>query len=274
MARQFADRLLAAIEEKGSPVCVGIDPDAARLPEEYRGSGGAVAIGEFARAVAEAVAPHVPAVKPQSAYFEHYGAEGVAAYYQLVRHARQLGLIVIGDVKRGDIGSTARMYATGHLALPDSPDAITVNGYFGAVIIIQHARVHEVAVKTGDQVIRNRFQKARILTDQLGRAVAERQWKPIEETSEDLRDYFREITFRGVDKAVLAAEREPARAAAVGEAAARLGELANEMSETAQPKYPEREVRPESKERTFQLYKEFKEEWAEFVDLVGAEEGE
>jgi orotidine-5'-phosphate decarboxylase len=71
-------------------------------------------------------------VKPQSAHFEHYGSEGVAAYYQVVRHARQLGLIVIGDVKRGDIGSTAKMYAGGHLTLPDSPDAITVNGYFGA----------------------------------------------------------------------------------------------------------------------------------------------
>ena len=132
MAEHFVDRLLAAIEEKGSPVCVGIDPDAARLPEELRGPDGARAIGEFARAVVEAVAPHVPAVKPQSAHFEHYGGEGVAAYYRLVRQARQLGLIVIGDVKRGDIGSTAKMYAGGHLALPDSPDAITVNGYFGA----------------------------------------------------------------------------------------------------------------------------------------------
>jgi orotidine-5'-phosphate decarboxylase len=80
----------------------------------------------------EVLAPIVPAVKPQSAYFEALGPDGVAVYHRVVAHARQLGLIVIGDVKRSDIGSTAGAYARGHLARPDSPDAITVNPYFGA----------------------------------------------------------------------------------------------------------------------------------------------
>lgn len=77
------------------------------------------------------VEPHVSAVKPQSAYFEAYGPPGVEAYYDVVRRARELGLIVIGDVKRQDIGSTASAYAAGHLADPNAPDAVTVGGYLG-----------------------------------------------------------------------------------------------------------------------------------------------
>jgi len=137
LAGHFADSLLAAIEEKGSPVCVGLDPVYERLPEELRKDGQDEVeqtefIGIFCHEVLRAVAPIVPAVKIQSAYFERYGSVGVDLYELLVEAARDRGLIVIGDVKRGDIGSTAEAYAGGHLALPDSPDAITVNGYFGA----------------------------------------------------------------------------------------------------------------------------------------------
>ena len=133
----FADRLLAAIERKGSPVCVGIDPRVDRLPGELAVAAEAdharklARIGEFCWQVLQAVAPHVPAVKPQSAYFEAYGPAGVETYFQVVRWARELGLLVIGDVKRNDIGSTAEAYAAGHLAGPHTPDAVTVNGYFG-----------------------------------------------------------------------------------------------------------------------------------------------
>ena len=135
----FADRLLAAIEEKGSPVCVGIDPQFDRLPwaiaagcDQADRARQVRLIGQFCREVLSLVAPYVPAVKPQSAYFEAYGAAGVETYFQVVRWARELGLLVIGDAKRNDIGSTARAYAAGHLAGPDAPDALTVNGYFGA----------------------------------------------------------------------------------------------------------------------------------------------
>jgi orotidine-5'-phosphate decarboxylase len=137
-SENFADRLLAAIDEKGSPVCVGIDPRYDRLPKELSRGEQAPAdqrlekIAEFCWQVLQAVAPHVPAVKPQAAYFEAYGPAGVETYFQVVRWAHEQGLIVIGDAKRNDIGSTAQAYAAGHLAGPDRPDSLTVNGYFGS----------------------------------------------------------------------------------------------------------------------------------------------
>jgi len=88
-------------------------------------------LGKFCREVIEIVAPIVPAVKVQSAYFEKYGHIGVELYSRVVSTARRLGLVVIGDVKRGDIGSTAEAYAEGHLR-GDGPDCVTVNAYFGA----------------------------------------------------------------------------------------------------------------------------------------------
>ena len=137
MTDNFADRLLAAIRDKGSPVCVGVDPVYERLPDEFKGgedspAARAEAIREYSRRLLDAIAPIVPAVKPQIAYFEPYRQFGLQAYFDVVAHARGLGLVVIGDVKRGDIGSTASAYAAAHLDGPDAPDAVTVNGYFGA----------------------------------------------------------------------------------------------------------------------------------------------
>ncbi len=140
------DRLLGCCEDKGAPVCVGIDPVFERLPGSLRDaedSGPQVrleAIGRFCRGVLAVVAPHVPAVKIQAACFERYRAPGVALYERLVDEARGLGLIVIADAKRGDIGISAEHYAAGCLepsgeADPHStegPDALTVNAYFGA----------------------------------------------------------------------------------------------------------------------------------------------
>jgi orotidine-5'-phosphate decarboxylase len=149
MIETFADRLLAAIRDKGSPICVGIDPifeslpDAIAGPAERRNANDQAAcidaIFEFTVGVLRAVAPHVPVVKFQSAYFEKYLWEGVEAYYSLIQEASSMGLLVIGDVKRGDIGSTASAYAAGHLADPPfteiepvvMPDAITVNPMLG-----------------------------------------------------------------------------------------------------------------------------------------------
>ena len=134
MADNFADRLLAAIDRKGSPVCVGIDPIHDRIPAALRDAAAdpVDAIAAFCFGVLETVAAIVPAVKPQIAYFEIHGQRGVGLYFDVVRRARELGLIVIGDVKRGDIGSTAAAYAAAHLAPPGAPDAVTINGYFGA----------------------------------------------------------------------------------------------------------------------------------------------
>lgn len=146
----FSDRLLKAIDAKKAPICVGIDPIIDQFPDailqRFRRNGrieGDAAIDatfEFVTRVLRVVAAHVPAVKFQSAYFEQFLSEGVEAYYSLVQEAAELDLVVIGDVKRGDIGSTVAAYATGHLADPVSeegtadivtPDAITVNPFCG-----------------------------------------------------------------------------------------------------------------------------------------------
>jgi orotidine-5'-phosphate decarboxylase len=144
----FADRLLDAIAEKGSPICVGIDPIFDMLPDEVAGAqserdandaeAAVDAIFEFTIEVLQAVAPYVPCVKFQSAYFEKYLWEGVEAYYSLIHEAKELGLLVIGDVKRGDIGATSTAYAAAHLADSpyslhdaDAPDAITINPMLG-----------------------------------------------------------------------------------------------------------------------------------------------
>jgi orotidine-5'-phosphate decarboxylase len=149
MSELFADRLIEAIERKGGPVCVGIDPIFEMLPDPIAGEStrgnsedpeAAIdAIFAFTTSVLRVVAPLVPCVKFQSAYFERYLWEGVEAYYSLIAEAAELGLLVIGDVKRGDIGSTASAYAAAHLADISFeeqqdviiPDAITVNPFCG-----------------------------------------------------------------------------------------------------------------------------------------------
>ena len=132
----FADRLLAAIDAKGgAPVCVGLDPNLTRMPAEFQ-TGETPAevlanIERFCREVLTVIAPIVPAIKPQMAYFEAFGPAGVQLYFDLAAAARSMGLLVIGDAKRGDIGSTSAAYAKAHLRALDAPDALTVNGYFG-----------------------------------------------------------------------------------------------------------------------------------------------
>src|SRR4051812_38332333 len=124
MSEHFADRLLEAIEEKGSPICVGIDPmlemfPADLMPAAANCNDSAIcvdAIFEFTTRILKIVADHVPIVKFQSAYFEKYRGDGVEAYFSLIQEAKHLGLLVIGDVKRGDIGSTSTAYAEAHLA--------------------------------------------------------------------------------------------------------------------------------------------------------------
>lgn len=131
MPDHFADRLLNACKTKGAPVCVGLDPVLERLPDAIDQSDPVAAIETFCIGVIDAVADAVPAVKPQSACFERYGAPGVAVYHQVVAHAKQAGLIVVGDAKRGDIGTSSAHYAAGLLAEPHGCDSLTVNGYLG-----------------------------------------------------------------------------------------------------------------------------------------------
>ncbi|HEY3226043.1 MAG TPA: orotidine-5'-phosphate decarboxylase [Planctomycetota bacterium] len=135
--KPFADRLVDAIKSKNSRVVVGLDPRLENLPPELqRGvrtdvERAAQAILEWGGEIIDAVRDHAVAVKPQIAFFERLGPFGLVTYYALCRHARKRGLLVIGDVKRGDVPETARAYAEAHL---DSfgCDAMTVNPYLGS----------------------------------------------------------------------------------------------------------------------------------------------
>jgi orotidine-5'-phosphate decarboxylase len=138
--QHFADRLAAAVRRLASPVCVGLDPRWEQLPESVRGSCGdslterAAAYERFCRAVIDVVAPLVPVVKPQAAFFEELGAPGMAALGSVIEHAQTRGLLVIIDGKRNDIGNTAGAYARAYLGRDDSAwhgDALTVSPYLG-----------------------------------------------------------------------------------------------------------------------------------------------
>ena len=150
MSNHFADRLCVGVNSKKTSLIVGLDPVYGRLPEairshrdmndEFDAAAAVDAIFDFCVQTLRIVAPMVAAVKLNIAFFEKYLWEGVETYYSLISEANELGLEVIGDVKRGDIGHTAQLYAEAHLqnselvGLEDTltPDAITINGYLGA----------------------------------------------------------------------------------------------------------------------------------------------
>ncbi|MCA9321793.1 MAG: orotidine-5'-phosphate decarboxylase [Planctomycetes bacterium] len=138
MVSRFADKLAARARRLDSHLCVGIDPRVASLPGEFRPSGTgrqvtAQAFEAFGHALVDLVVDVALCVKPQSAFFEALGSPGVAAFESVCRSARSNGILVIGDLKRGDIGSTAEAYATAAFGAPDGPtmDAVTINPYLG-----------------------------------------------------------------------------------------------------------------------------------------------
>lgn len=128
-ASSAPDRLIDAIERAGTPACVGLDPVLERLPAAFDRADAGAAIESFCLGVLDAVAGVVPAVKPQAACFERFGSAGVCALERVVRRARDLGLIVVLDAKRGDIGTTSAHYAAGAAGM--GADWITVNAYLG-----------------------------------------------------------------------------------------------------------------------------------------------
>jgi orotidine-5'-phosphate decarboxylase len=136
----FADRLADAVRRKKTPVLVGLDPRFESLPRplsEGRNAhdpgARAETYGVFCRELIDVVAPLVPAVKPQAAFFEELGPAGVAVLADVIHYARGRDLLVVLDAKRGDIGSTADAYARGYLSSdgPWGADALTVNPYLG-----------------------------------------------------------------------------------------------------------------------------------------------
>jgi orotidine-5'-phosphate decarboxylase len=138
VSEHFADRLIAACRVKGNSLCVGLDPRWDQLPQEIRARHGAgsmaAAFEEFCLRVIDVVAPLVPVVKPQSAFFEACGPAGMAALQAVLRRASERGVITILDSKRNDIASTAQAYADAVFA--GSPaawpaDSMTINPYLG-----------------------------------------------------------------------------------------------------------------------------------------------
>ncbi len=144
-------RLINQITEKNAPIVVGLDPTIKLMPEslvkKYTDEMGQTpeAIGEaifdYNRQIMDATADLIPAVKPQIAMYETFGIPGLIAYQKTVDYAKELGLVVIADIKRGDIGSTSTAYALGHLGSVQIGDYIykgfdadmaTVNPYLGS----------------------------------------------------------------------------------------------------------------------------------------------
>ena len=166
--KSFSERLETAIRLKQNPVLVGLDPRYDMLPDELKPEGEpepeliAAAFGKFCYGVIDAVAPLVPAVKPQMAFFEQYGSMGLFTLEHVINYAQNKGLLVILDGKRNDIGSTAEAYADGLIgpggASVWGADALTVSPYLGDDSLEPFAEVAEkrgggifVLVKTSNK---------------------------------------------------------------------------------------------------------------------------
>jgi len=139
-AAHFADRLIAAVRAKGNPVLVGLDPRVESLPADFLYddkdySAVASVFASFCLGVIDVVAPLVPAVKPQAAFFEQLGPPGMDALKRVIDSAANRGLMVVLDGKRNDIGSTAQGYADAYLGCGAASawgcDALTVSPYLG-----------------------------------------------------------------------------------------------------------------------------------------------
>lgn len=145
------NQLTAKIRKTGAPIVVGLDPMLKFVPEHIKEKafkefgetleGAAEAIFQFNKGIVDAVCDLIPAVKPQIAMYEQFGIPGLSAFAKTVAYCKEKGLIVIGDIKRGDIGSTSSAYAAGHLGKVTigsksyygfDEDFVTVNPYLGS----------------------------------------------------------------------------------------------------------------------------------------------
>lgn len=145
------NKLIANIKKTNAPIVVGLDPMLSYVPEhvqkkafaEYGETleGAAEAIWQFNKEIVDHTFDLIPAVKPQIAMYEQFGIPGLVAFKKTVDYCKEKGLVVIGDIKRGDIGSTSAAYATAHLGqiqvgektyVPFNEDFATVNPYLGS----------------------------------------------------------------------------------------------------------------------------------------------
>lgn len=127
----FGARYTAALAERGR-LCAGIDPHASLLLD-WGLDDNVAGLERFALTAVEGLAPHVPVVKPQSAFYERFGSRGVAVLERVIAESKAAGALVLLDIKRGDIGSTSQAYADAYLdpASPLGSDAVTVSPYLG-----------------------------------------------------------------------------------------------------------------------------------------------
>ena len=145
------NQLVANIKKTGAPIVVGLDPMLNYIPEQVQKKafaeygetleGAAEAIWQFNKEIVDKTYDLIPAVKPQIAMYEQFGLPGLAAFRKTVDYCKEKGLVVIGDIKRGDIGSTSAAYAVGHIGkvkvgsktyAPFDEDFVTVNPYLGS----------------------------------------------------------------------------------------------------------------------------------------------
>ena len=145
------NQLVANIKKTGAPIVVGLDPMLNYIPEQVQQKafaeygetleGAAEAIWQFNKEIVDKTYDLIPAVKPQIAMYEQFGLPGLAAFKKTVDYCKEKGLVVIGDIKRGDIGSTSAAYAVGHIGkvkvgsntyAPFAEDFVTVNPYLGS----------------------------------------------------------------------------------------------------------------------------------------------
>ena len=145
------NQLIKEIKKKDAPIVVGLDPMLSYVPKQILADafdacgqtpeGAAEAIWQFNKGLIDATYDLVPAVKPQIAMYEQFGLEGLKAFKKTCDYAKAKGLVIIGDIKRGDIGSTSEAYATGHVGTirigdhtfsPFTEDFVTVNPYLGS----------------------------------------------------------------------------------------------------------------------------------------------
>lgn len=145
------NQLVANIKKTGAPIVVGLDPMLNYIPEQVQQKafaeygetleGAAEAICQFNKEIVDKTYDLIPAVKPQIAMYEQFGLPGLAAFKKTVDYCKEKGLVVIGDIKRGDIGSTSAAYAVGHIGkvkvgsktyAPFDEDFVTVNPYLGS----------------------------------------------------------------------------------------------------------------------------------------------
>ncbi len=145
------NQLVDKIKKTGAPIVAGLDPTLKFVPEHIKKKafaeygetmkGAAEAVWQYNKAIVDAISDLIPAVKPQIAMYEQFGVEGMIVFQRTVEYCKEKGLVVIGDVKRGDIGSTSEAYAVGHLGQVQvgstlcrgfDEDFVTVNPYLGS----------------------------------------------------------------------------------------------------------------------------------------------